>query len=675
MEKEEMADGKYAESLFCLELLVESVCINRDLLQPLLPGHTKGKRTPLALQLCVAFRLLDFPTLFVYPPKPQNAVEGPQAPLLNVIFGRGKSCIFRMGMQILHAHLSHVPLYTMLLLLGGQLPHLLASASLSLASISEHRGTHALCDLMGCEVGQLALAYRLLNLGSNLLPHLPPCSSLELLSGEKQVTIGVTAADKGSVLPTGNGFILKPLPLERPEEPQLLVVTETDAAPSPCKKASMSTQTQLLLGKSSKSLSETDLEIGANVFCPPPLFYCSGTLEPKKELPLQYRHITKEDPVLIEGTVLKEEFLIHPMKSTPARTEEDHRLRSQQPHPAPPDLRHNIKQFPLLNALLVELSLLSNQPVADSTGVHPQLAWLYRSVSNKEGSRESQIQSKLQTESDKLEFPEKDKKSSSPKHKIADVLKLDTSLSKNPQKEAKKITEPKKSSETKGHGHSTKKLLYGLTNTLKLRLQQKNPDMLIVHERREQYRKKQQEMLKLKKRRNRGNLPTEKLSKHSSTHIQSYRSGNGRISYPNRSFDEKIEPLMKSSMNKNGIKLLPQNHITEHGLNDHVKKAMSNNCLEDNANLCSLEKSQVDPEHFRENKRNGKMLLPQPVAQDFGIGDTIVSKNINTIHDHGNTGGEFASFRSVGFKENPNNSLSSSPEVIYSDDFIASQES
>ncbi|XP_030053992.1 microtubule-associated protein 10 [Microcaecilia unicolor] len=677
MEKEETADVEGGESLFCLELLVEYVCINHELQQSVRPSYADDEKKSSVPQLCIAFRLLDFPTLLVYPPESPHVVKSPRTPLLRVHFGRGKSCVFRMGARTLRAHLSRAPLYAMLLQLGvGNLPRLLASAPLSLASVSEHRGAHALCNLMGREVGRLALAYRLLCLGASLLPHLPPSSSLELVSGEERASTSVAAVEGDNVVP-----ILQPLLLEKPEEPQLLVVSETEAAPSPCKKASVSTQTRPNLLKpcnSSARGSVTDQEIEANVLCPPPLFYCSATSEPKKELPVQYKYVNKEKPVLMEEPVLEEEFLF--WKSSTARTEH-HKSRSQQPHPTPPDQRRNISQLPLLNALLVELSLLSSHPIADHTAVHPQLAWLYRSVSNEDSiSRVSQLRSKLQTETDKLELTEKNKKSNSPKHKIADVLKLATPLSQNVQKGAKKITEPEKNSETKDHGCSTKKLFYGLTNTLKLRLQQKNPDMLIVHERREQYRKKQQEMLKLKKRRNRGFLPTEKRFKHSLTHIQSYRSENGRISYPNRSFDENIETLIQNSVNKenyqnkNEIKSLPQEHNTGHGLNDHVENVVSNNPQEDNANLSSLEKPQVDPEHCRENERNGKVLRPQPAPQDCDVGDAIASENISTMNGNANTSGKFASFRSVGCKENPKNSLPSSPDEIYSEDFIASQE-
>ena len=70
-------------------------------------------------------------------------------------------------------------------------------------------------------------------------------------------------------------------------------------------------------------------------------------------------------------------------------------------HPPTEQNRINtIRQLPLLNALLVELSLLYNQPMASPTHIHPHLAWLYRTEDKK--SPESSVKSTCESKKDKL---------------------------------------------------------------------------------------------------------------------------------------------------------------------------------------------------------------------------------------------------------------------------------
>lgn len=140
----------------------------------------------------------------------------------------------------------------------------------------------------------------------------------------------------------------------------------------------------------------------------------------------------------------------------------------------------------MLSALLVELSLLYNQPMASPTHIHPHLAWLYRTEDEK--SPEPSANSTCKSESkDTLSLGEKEKSVS-----LQYKKNQTENLKKGKYFEKKGGAPPKRVPRGK--------LLYGVTNTLKLRLKQTNPDMLVVHEKREEYRKSQAQMLGAKLR-------------------------------------------------------------------------------------------------------------------------------------------------------------------------------
>lgn len=187
-------------------------------------------------------------------------------------------------------------------------------------------------------------------------------------------------------------------------------------------------------GSSERSVSPpnqegTEVELETNIICPPPLYYTHLTQE---KTPPKQGKITIEPQINAseewdDGTFLKEN--VNPPTHTnppehtnsatgescsvlinPASVQDTGASNQTTDHPPTEQNRINtIRQLPLLNALLVELSLLYNQPMANPTHIHPHLAWLYRTEDKK--SPESSVKSTCKSESkkDKLSVGENEK--------------------------------------------------------------------------------------------------------------------------------------------------------------------------------------------------------------------------------------------------------------------------
>ncbi|KAJ7342256.1 hypothetical protein JRQ81_009963 [Phrynocephalus forsythii] len=358
------------ESLFSLELLVESARVEARLLPTPLPAC--GPFRP-----AVALRLLDFPTLLVRAP---HAARGPVVP-----FGRGKSCLFRLRPGALRDLLRRSPLYALLLALPPTpgAARLLGSCSVSLAAAAEElwqgtgpggrRGQFPLQDLMGEQVGELGLSYRLTNLGVTLLGHLGEGAAPQQPHAKRERrpetphTLGATPGSARAsleLIPEG----------DEDQEP----ASET-GSPGPL--SSPLRERRLHLPGLEKA--PRGLEMEANVFCPPPMFYTCPTEnphpKPKSLAPGIVTVAPAQDsfPAAEEINVPSPEPLV---KEEPPSTGEEV-PPSPQTLGSPEELRQTLNQLPLLNALLVELSLLNKQPLcAQPFSVHPQLVWLYKNA-------------------------------------------------------------------------------------------------------------------------------------------------------------------------------------------------------------------------------------------------------------------------------------------------------
>uniref|UniRef100_A0A8C5WBC9 Microtubule associated protein 10 n=1 Tax=Microcebus murinus TaxID=30608 RepID=A0A8C5WBC9_MICMU len=523
-----------SERLFSLEVLVDWVRLEARLLPPCAVAVEQEEASPpLALCPAVAFRLLDFPTLLVYPP------DGPAAPAPEprpgvISFCRGKSCLFRLHPATLHRLLVRTPLYTLLLQLPPgrptPAPQLLGSCNISLAAAVQkvvgpaasrcsqgHRGSFPLRNRVGEHIGDIALAYRLTDLGNRLLGHLErPVTFTSIAGGAVEVSSQApqekqqlqTPASEPSPRDTDRPPEGLDIPKAQKDLKEIDVHTEatSDNASSVenGKTNSVVTCPHACHGRRSIPLNEdvAELDIETNTFCPPPLYY---THLIREKPPSAQVKITIEPQVKVleelDGAFPENKHVNPPthkssLKHTNSATDESPPMLVNPPHiqdigavnqttchtQTEQNRINTIRQLPLLNALLVELSLLYDQPMASPTHIHPHLAWLYRTEEKK--ASESSAKSTCQSESKegKLSVGECEK-SVSLQHK------------KNQVENPKKGKYFEKNSGTSQKRVPRGKLLYGLTNTLRLRLKQTNPDVLVVHEKREQYRKMQAQML------------------------------------------------------------------------------------------------------------------------------------------------------------------------------------
>ncbi|XP_021025744.1 microtubule-associated protein 10 [Mus caroli] len=486
-----------AGRLFSLELLVDWVRLETGL-------------SPCAASPAVAFRLLDFPPLLVFPP----AAPGPEPQRGAISFGRGKACLLRLH----PAALRRPRLRAALLQLPAgptSAPRLVGACDVLLVPSLGQRGVFALRGPEAERVGELALFYRLTELG-RFPPGVPqlrgllspacimgsealevseprtketskPCTKdtsarcLQCVSNARLLEASEPCAKDTNSWSAGDSDASA---VQKSWEEAVLhsKASSGDMASAPCSPAPS--------GRTVSSVSQevTELDFETNTFCPPPLYYTHLTQE---KTPSARVEITIE-PQRNEPEDLDDIFPETKLVSPPLKPAKHTRSAVQESPPVLPNLPQTqgpgeaneapspsqieqspvnaIRQLPLLNALLIELSLLCNQPMASPTQVHPHLAWLYRGE-HKGPDPSTKSTSPSESKSNKLSVRENEK--------------LVNPQSKKNPKGHPKISGSPPPKVTKG------RLLYGLTNTLRLRLQQTNPNMLVVHEKREQYRRSQ----------------------------------------------------------------------------------------------------------------------------------------------------------------------------------------
>ncbi|NXT21954.1 MAP10 protein, partial [Syrrhaptes paradoxus] len=588
-----------AEGLFVLEVMVEGVRVTG-------PGP--------ALRPAVALRLLDFPTLLLYP----AASAPPLRPGQAFPFGRGKRCLFRWQRASLCAALRGRPLRALLLVLPIELglrpPGLLGSCDVSLAPAAAEllqrpgapvscgrRGCFPLRDSAGRPVGELALGYRL--------------TSLE--AGEEP-------------------------PLPTPASPRAATPPATSPEPG---------------GEE----EEEDKELEGNIFCPPVLYYSHEPAEP--HLPTAAAAAGKWERV------------------EAWRPQERDKVQSP-PHPAagpsllhhtsPQQLQSTLGQLPLLSALLAELSVLTHS--ATPAAVHPSLAWLYNAPGD----------------SGMASRPPSPSRSSALKPAEAPVGAGESSGATSPQfkQGRQEATSPgslqagrgpkqavpqgeagsEKNCKTKENRPPRRKLLYGLTKTLRLRLQQTNPDKLIIHERREQYRKKQREILK-----ERSPLSKSKLLRNAGEQdvVSSRRCSKGHSSKQNNRFDKTVETSLQNSVLTEYVSMTGdaspdlQKQAIESLLNDEI---VSKECP------CKVTTAPLVDEPVLKSahkEKCAKAQIPAAFPSDANAKGSN-EEAINLIHRK-TTEHDDASVASDS-KPSPSRSVENDSEFIYSDDFVASPE-
>ncbi|NXY13878.1 MAP10 protein, partial [Atrichornis clamosus] len=408
--------------------------------------------------------------------------------------------------------------------------------------------------------------------------------------------------------------------------------------------------------KEEEEEEEESEELGGNVFCPPLLYYSCESAESQRPpaTARQWEHVEARRPQEKDKG------------QSPPRPSAGPSLL----HPASPQqLQNTLRQLPLLSALLAELSVLTRSTVP-AAAVHPHFAWLYQAPGS--GDTASRPQAALKPAEAPV-GPGSSSGATSPPFKQG-WQEAASPGSSGPGRHPKKSVpqgEPasERNCKAKENKPPRKRLLYGLTNTLRLRLQQTNPDKLIIHERREQYRKKQIEMLK-----ERNPLPKRNLLRNAGErHVVSCRHCNtGDISKRNNRLDKTVQTSlensalsesitatgdMSSGLQKQAIVSLSRNDAP--ASKEHPYKVTAAPLLEESV-LKSAHKEKY-PE----------AQLPAVFRSDANAKESNEDA-IHLIH-HKTTEHDDASLTS-GHKLSPSRSVENSSEFIYSDDFVASPE-
>ncbi|KAM7061597.1 microtubule-associated protein 10 [Acridotheres tristis] len=595
------------ERLFALELLVEALRVAEPG-----PAELPGP----AEHPAVALRLLDFPTLVLRP-----AAAAPRLrPGQPFSFGRGKRCLFRWRPDSLFAALRRRPLRALLLALPAGLapgpPRLLGSCAVSLAPAAEllqrpgapsscgRRGRFAVRDTAGRPIGELVLGYRL--------------TILE--AGE------ASPASPRTVTPPATS----PEPRDEEEEKE----------------------------EKEESEEEESEQLEGNVFCPPLLYYSREPAEPPRPPAAvgQWKHVE------------------------PQRTQE--KDKDQSPprpsagpsllHPASPRQPHNsLVQLPLLSALLAELSVLTRSAVP-AAAVHPHLAWLYQAPGSGDAASRPPSRSAALRSAETPVGPGRSSEVKSPQFRQG-CQKATSPGSSGVGRSPKKAVPQGESAcerncKAKENRPPRKKLLYGLTNTLRLRLLQTNPDKLIIHERREQYRKKQMGMLKEK-----SPLPKRKLVRNTEEeHVSCRHCSTGSSSKRNNQLDKMVQTSLENSALSESISVtgdvspgLQKQSIASLSRNDSIASK------EHPYNITTSplpEETVLKPAH---EEKHAKAHLPAAFPSDANAKGSY-NDAIHLVH-HKTVEHDDVSVVS-GHKLSPSRSVENNSEFIYSDDFVASPE-
>ncbi|NXV76294.1 MAP10 protein, partial [Atlantisia rogersi] len=407
---------------------------------------------------------------------------------------------------------------------------------------------------------------------------------------------------------------------------------------------------------------DEDEELQGNIFCPPVLYYSCQPAEP--HLPPAAAAAGKW--ARIEAWRPQEQ---DKGQNTPRPSAAPSLL-----HPAGPHQLHNtLGQLPLLSALLAELSVLARS--AAPAAVHPHLAWLYHPPEG--GSMASPAPNP--SCSSALKPPEipvgagGSSNAASPRFKQS-CQKAASPGSSQPGKGPKKAvlqgeTGSERNCKTKENRPPRRKLLYGLTNTLRLRLQQTNPDKLVIHERREQYRKKQMEMLK-----ERSSSSKRKVLRNAGEqHGISYRHcSKGDSSKQNNQFDKTVETSLQNTA--------LAEHVSVTGdVSPDLQKQATASLLKNNERASKEHPSKVNTaplleetllkSALKETYRKGQLPAAFPSdANAKGSNEeamhlthckTTERDDVSIVSDQ---------------KPSPSRSVENNSEFIYSDDFVASPE-
>nr|XP_061794153.1 microtubule-associated protein 10-like [Nerophis lumbriciformis] len=338
------------ETLLLFEILVENIQID---------GEKK-----ISDVLAVGIRLLDFPTLLVNPPEfgGGNDIRYRQQDNNNrwvYSFNRGKSCFFEMNLDSLHTQLISTPLYVMILDVKEEIPKLIGTSLISLATIvnrikhdsTEHdvtgcssygeRGVVCVNNLAEEPVGVISLSYKLLIVGGGLPPHVT-----QKIPVYREQCPQVDIMKKNAREKLHSGSMIHPFFAQDDYGGGDIVDKQAEST-----QTGHNPMSQIHNTVEAHNSFEEDLA----VFCPPRLYYCNSGKEKHKTQGSEYRLIKPDSSVVTyEESFSKIEHFSatdQASKSTPKKTASV----------ATNVTEEALRPLPLLNALFVELSQLNVQ--------------------------------------------------------------------------------------------------------------------------------------------------------------------------------------------------------------------------------------------------------------------------------------------------------------------------
>ncbi|NWI78085.1 MAP10 protein, partial [Dryoscopus gambensis] len=407
-----------------------------------------------------------------------------------------------------------------------------------------------------------------------------------------------------------------------------------------------------------KKEEEEGEELEGNVFCPPLLYYSREPAEPQRP------PATVGQWEYVEPQRLQEKDKGH----SPPRPSAGPSLL----HPSSPRQPHNtLVQLPLLSALLAELAVLTHSAVP-AAAVHPHLAWLYQAPGNGDAASQPPSCSAALRPPETPVAPGRSSEATSPEFKQGCQEATSPGSSGVGRRPKKAVPQGQPASEgsckAKENRPPRKKLLYGLTNTLRLRLQQTNPDKLIIHERREQYRKKQIEMLK-----ERSPLPKRRLVRNTEEqHVSCRHCSTGGNSKRNNQLDKIVQTSLENSALSEFVSVtgdvspaLQKQAIASLSGNDSIASKEGPYKV---TTAPLLEETVLKSAH---EEKYANAQLPAAFPSDANAKGSS-SNAIHLIH-HKTMEHDDMSVVS-GHKISPSRSVENSSEFIYSDDFVASPE-
>uniref|UniRef100_A0A3B4APD5 Microtubule-associated protein 10 C-terminal domain-containing protein n=1 Tax=Periophthalmus magnuspinnatus TaxID=409849 RepID=A0A3B4APD5_9GOBI len=294
------------------------------------------------------------------------------------------------------------------------------------------RGTVGISNLKAVKVGTLFLSYKLLSLGSILIPHIN--------DKVDSTNVDVCLKDK----------------INKKEFDELPVNAENLQKSDQDEGSKLSNEESIKQETFPSECQEIDSheEECMSIFCPPHLYYNNTAKESRKyeEESRKLLESNFESIPVVRGFQDEIAQTVHLKEQRPNVTNSSQEKQQISTGDVTPNvIGQALRQMPLLNALLVELSQLTSSNVNQPLTVHPNLSWIYRPASTESTTVERHTTKKSQNES-------KSKQVASPK--------------------SKDLYFPRHcSTPVQGERKSTprKKLIYGTTKSFNLRLKQNGP--------------------------------------------------------------------------------------------------------------------------------------------------------------------------------------------------------